>query len=129
MLRTKDKKLIKTLYKYSLTNNEVDDSKVKTILNYLEEKKPVNLYGLLKGYKKALATHQRKSQAAVESAVELQTQAKEQIEMKLKKDYSSKLKFSYTVNQELLGGIKITVGDDLIDYSLTNKFDALKEWV
>ena len=62
------------------------------------------------------------------TAVELSTHTKNELTHSLKKRYGAKeIKLEEKINEELLGGFRIEVGDEVIDLSLKNKVRQLKE--
>lgn len=64
----------------------------------------------------------------VESASKITNHAREDLVKILKKRYSAKgVKLSEKVREDLISGIKIQVGDEVIDLSLKNKVKKLKE--
>lgn len=65
--------------------------------------------------------------AEITSAVELSDQEKEALRKKLSEQYGDNLIFSFHVNEELLGGLRVRVGDRLIDNSIASRLSALRE--
>ena len=66
--------------------------------------------------------------AVVTSAYELSTAEKEKMEAKLAADYGDgqPLQVRYEVDSDLLGGLRIQVGDRIMDYSVASRLDALR---
>lgn len=87
--------------------------------------------GLLTEVASALAeaaTGQRGPQKAeVVSAVELTSQEQESLRNKLVADYGDGLTFDFRVDESLLGGLRVRVGDRLIDTSVASRLAALRE--
>ncbi len=67
------------------------------------------------------------AKAEVASADELSAEQKEQIRAKLAAEYGSDLDFSFKVDPALLGGLRVRVGDRLIDNSVANRLAKLRE--
>ena len=82
---------------------------------------------------KRLAARARKKplfktdEAVIESAVALTANQRKKLEKMLAEKLGKKMKVSFKVNPQLLGGLKITVGSLVIDRSLRGKLLALKE--
>lgn len=75
-----------------------------------------------------LATGQRAPlKADITSAVELSDQDKESLRQKLMKDYGEGLLFNFHVDQSLMGGLRVRVGDRLIDTSISSRLAALRD--
>ncbi len=67
------------------------------------------------------------AKAEVASAEELSPEQKDQIRAKLAAEYGSDLDFSFKVDPALLGGLRVRVGDRLIDNSIANRLAKLRE--
>ena len=67
--------------------------------------------------------------ADITSAIELGDDTQEQIRQRLTKQYGQNLVFSFDVDPSLMGGLRIRVGDQLIDNTVANRLMALREIV
>ena len=65
--------------------------------------------------------------ATVTSAVPLIEAEKSALGSKLRAQFGNDLTFEYVVNQEILGGVIVRVGDKVIDGSVAGKLAQLKE--
>ena len=65
--------------------------------------------------------------AEVISAAGLTDEEKQQLQQKLSAEYGSGLLFSFRVDPSLLGGLRIRVGDRLIDHSVATRLGSMKE--
>jgi F-type H+-transporting ATPase subunit delta len=65
--------------------------------------------------------------AEIASAVELSADEQEQMRQALIKQYGEGLSFSFRVDEALLGGLRVRVGDRLIDTSVASRLSALRE--
>lgn len=70
---------------------------------------------------------QAPTRADVTSAVELSDKEQESIRATLAEQYGSDLIFSFRVNPALLGGLRVRIGDRLIDTSVASRLAALRE--
>ena len=61
----------------------------------------------------------------VESAVELDEAARQQVVGKLSAQYGADLQVEYKLNAELIGGLRIQVGDDVFDGSVDGRLKRL----
>ena len=55
--------------------------------------------------------------------------AQEKIRQRLTEQYGEDLVFSFDVDPSLMGGLRIRVGDQLIDNTVANRLMALREMV
>ncbi|RIK44416.1 MAG: ATP synthase F1 subunit delta [Chloroflexi bacterium] len=65
--------------------------------------------------------------AEVVSAAELSDSEQEQLRKTLTEQYGEGLVFSFRVDPSLLGGLRVRVGDRLIDTSIASRLNALRE--
>lgn len=65
--------------------------------------------------------------AEVVSAAELSAEEEEQLRKTLSEQYGEGLVFSFRVDPSLLGGLRVRVGDRLIDTSIASRLNALRE--
>jgi F-type H+-transporting ATPase subunit delta len=67
------------------------------------------------------------TKAEITSAVELSDTDKEALRRSLSKEYGEGLVFSFFVDPSLMGGLRVRVGDRLIDTSIASRLTALRE--
>jgi F-type H+-transporting ATPase subunit delta len=70
---------------------------------------------------------QAPTKAEVTSAVELSDQEKESLRQSLAKQFGADLNFNFYVDPALMGGLRVRVGDRLIDTSIASRLTALRE--
>jgi F0F1-type ATP synthase delta subunit len=70
---------------------------------------------------------EKKDQIRVESAIELSWEEKNTILKNLKSKYSWIGAAEFTVNKEILGGLKVSKGDKTIDLSVSGKLNNIYE--
>jgi F-type H+-transporting ATPase subunit delta len=63
----------------------------------------------------------------VESATALNDAERQKVVAGLTKDYGAKLTIEYKIKPELLGGLRIKVGDDVLDGSVQGRIDRLSK--
>lgn len=66
-------------------------------------------------------------QAEITSAIELTDKEKEQIRHRLISEHGDGLSFTFNVDPALLGGLRVRVGDHLVDTSVASRLAALRE--
>ncbi len=62
----------------------------------------------------------------VESAVPLDDQTSNKLRLQLEGSFGHKVDIEYRTNPEILGGLRIRVGNTVLDGSITGKLDSLK---
>ena len=67
--------------------------------------------------------------AEVETAFALTESQKENLSKTLMKQHEQKVQIKEIINQDLLAGIKISVNNEVTDYSIRNKLNLMKEQI
>ncbi len=65
--------------------------------------------------------------AEITSAVELAPEEQEKLRQSLSAEHGEELIFNFNVNPALMGGLRVRVGDRLIDTSVASRLSALRE--
>ncbi len=103
---------------------------VRNFLRLLIQSHDVALLPMVSAALRAeLVGQERPLTAEIISAVELTEDQKEQIRQRLQAQYGEGLSFSFRVDPSLLGGLRIRVGDKLIDNSVASRLSTLREMV
>jgi F-type H+-transporting ATPase subunit delta len=102
---------------WSLLPQNFNESLKKLICLLLENSKIAIFGEILSQYKVLRNQDNNIVDAAIDSAFELTDQQK-----KSKKDFN----ISYVINKDLIGGMKITIGDTVIDGTVLHKLDSLR---
>ncbi|PZR78390.1 MAG: H(+)-transporting ATPase [Chthoniobacterales bacterium] len=111
----------------SFIDGQLDQGRVHSVVNSILEKKPRNYIKILNYYKRLLRLELEKRHARIETASELDPQAASQIRQNLSRRYGSDLTAEFVVNPQLLGGMRIRVGNDVWDSSVRNRLERLEQ--
>jgi F-type H+-transporting ATPase subunit delta len=76
---------------------------------------------------RTVSGQQAPTKAEVTSAVELSEQEKDALRQSLAKQFGGDLSFTFSVDPALMGGLRVRVGDRLIDTSVASRLTALRE--
>ena len=120
-------KIAKLAFKASLTNDKVDQKKVGKIVALLLKQKPKGLLSILKSYSKLLKNKYKYQTALIEGAIDLSKSDLAKISMSLNKSYKSDLDIKSKTNPDLLAGVKIKIGDTILDYSIKGQLQNLRK--
>ncbi len=107
------------------TGGRLDETKLRTVIARLLEAKPRDYKSILSALQRLLRLEQARRQVTVESAVEMDESTRQRVVAGLGSQYGPDLVVSYRVTPELLGGLRIRVGDDVFDGSVQNRLDRL----
>jgi len=114
------KKIAAKSVKLSAPQGKIHHQKVAIVMNKLKNLPKGQAIYVISKYLKGLKRKKVESVALVESAVPLSKKQLDQIQSKLSQEFIIH-KLENKVNPNLLGGIKIRIGDMILDYSLQNK--------
>jgi F-type H+-transporting ATPase subunit delta len=89
--------------------------------------KPRHYVDALKDYQRLLRLEIEKRHAVIESATRLNESLANQILANLRSRYGEDLTTEFRTNPELLGGLRIRIGDDVWDGSVKNRLQKLQE--
>ncbi|OHE82692.1 MAG: hypothetical protein A2107_04075 [Verrucomicrobia bacterium GWF2_62_7] len=117
--------IARSLYRDSLTDGRLDETKVRTIVNGLGAAKPRELIPILKTYERLVRLEIERNTARVESAAALDTAMQQQITAQLQQIYRRPIAAEFGVNPELIGGVRVRVGSDVWDGSVANRLREL----
>ena len=115
------------LYSLCQVNGQLDDDKLRDLVAKLIQAKPRDYEGILAAIQRLARLEAKRRQVIVESATELDAVSRQRVAQGLASDYGDKLVIQYKVNPELLGGMRIQVGDDVLDGSVKGRLDRLSK--
>ena len=110
----------------SFTDGQLDPGRISSLVDSLVTRKPRNYVDALKNYKRLLRLELEKRHATIETASEVDSAVRSEIESNLKSKYGNDLSTDFHVAPELLGGMRIRVGNDVWDGSVRNRLERLQ---
>jgi len=125
----KTKQLAKQLFKLSLVNGQVSAEQVAGVLGYIEKSAPRHPLALLKLYHRAIATEFAKSRAIVEHAGPISDSTLKLIEGAMTKKYARPVTASAQPNPKLFAGLRVRVGSDLYESTVSGQLANLSNAV
>lgn len=115
------------LYGLCQVNGQLDDHKLRDLVSKLIAAKPRDFQAILASIQRLVRLEEARRAVTVESAVALDANERQKVEAGLAKDHGSNLTIEYKINPELLGGLRIKVGDDVLDGSVQGRLDRLSK--
>jgi F-type H+-transporting ATPase subunit delta len=115
------------LYGLCQVNGQLDDHKLRDLVSKLIAAKPRDFQAILASIQRLVRLEEARRAVTVESAVALDAAERQKVEAGLAKDHGSNLTIEYKTNPELLGGLRIKVGDDVLDGSVQGRLDRLSK--
>ena len=107
------------------TSGRLDETKLRTVFARLIESKPRDYRAVLVALQRLTRLEADRRRVTVESAVALDDASRQRVIDGLAKAHGPNLTISYTVNPELIGGLRIRVGNDVLDGSVQGRLARL----
>jgi F-type H+-transporting ATPase subunit delta len=120
------RQLSRKMLQASFTDSQLDPGRISSLVDSLIAQKPRNYIAVLKNYKRLLRLELGKRQATVETSSEVDPAMRSEIVANLKTKYGSDLSTEFHVDPQLLGGMRIRVGNDVWDGSVRNRLERLQ---
>ena len=115
------------LFRACMVNGKLDESSVRKVVSTVAGSKPRGYIGILDAFARLVANEVDRQRAAVESATPLAAATQTELQASLSKKYGRPLTLDFSVNPELLGGIRVKVGSDVWDGSVKARLKALSD--
>jgi len=107
------------LFRACMVDGKLDESRVRTVVNGVASSKPRGYIGMLDAFSRLVANEVSRQRALVESASALSPATQSELQASLS------LTLDFSVNPELLGGIRVKVGSDVWDGSVKARLEGL----
>ena len=111
----------------SFTDGQLDPGRVASLVDSLIQKKPRHYIDVLKNYRRLLRLELEKRRARVETASEVDPATSSELLANLKKNYGNDLSAEFVVDPQLLGGMRIRVGNDVWDGTVRGRLERLQQ--
>lgn len=115
------------IFRLCQSGGRLDEAKLSTAVRRIAESQPRDYRGILSALKRLVRLEMERRRVIVESAAELDQPSRDRVVSGLVAKYGNDLTFEYRVTPELLGGLKIRVGNDVFDGSVKGRLDRLAQ--
>lgn len=120
------KSLAQRLVHLSLGDNGLlSEDKVSEVLRGLAEAAPSRHRLILRAYRNEIERELRHSTAIIEQAGALSEETVQNIRQSLEREYNRPLQVERKDSAALIGGLRIRVGDDVINHSIAGRLERL----
>lgn len=110
-----------------LSTDKMVDKRLHNFVSVLSENNRLSvLPAIYEQYREFMLSEERTQQAVVYSAFPLSNQEYNDLVSLLEERMDTKLQVRVEIDPALIGGVKIEVGDQVLDMSVQNKLNALK---
>ena len=115
------------LFRSCFVNSLLDESKVRQCVALVAEKKPRGYVAILSRLHRLVKLELARRNVRVENAVETSPEQAAGIRARLEQQYGPGLNIQYSVNPQLIGGMRVQVGSDLYDGSVKTRLEKLEQ--
>jgi F-type H+-transporting ATPase subunit delta len=120
------RKVSREMFRHSFTSSKLDEEKITEMVQSVIARKPRHYVDVLKDYQHLLHLEVEKRHAVIESATPLNRSVGDQIVANLRVRYGDDLTTEFRTNPELLGGLRIKIGNDVWDGSVKSRLNQLQ---
>ncbi len=121
------RRLSRDLFRSSFTDGRLNEANIRIIAQKIAESKPRHYVDILKDYQRLIRLEIAKHHAVIESAAELDSGTRQQLEQTLRAKYGQDLTTEFQTTPELIGGLRIKIGSDVFDSSVRERLNRLED--
>ena len=115
------------IFRLCSQNGEMNEEHLRVTINKLSTEKPRDYRGMLQALRRLIRAKVAEKQVTVESAAHLDQTTMTNLENSLRQQYGQDLSFDFKMNPELLGGMRVRVGNDVFDGSVKARLQRLSD--
>tara|TARA_Y100001933_G_scaffold264304_1_gene329290 strand:- start:974 stop:1366 length:393 start_codon:yes stop_codon:yes gene_type:complete len=112
-------------FRMCVEGDRVVDEKLRRVFKKVAESKPRGWQAILHELKRLIRLEMERRQVLVESASTLDDPSQNRVKASLSRQYGDDLTFEFKVTPELLGGMRVRVGNDVWDGSVKTRLERL----
>jgi len=121
------KRLASKLFKASLTSGRLDAAKCTALSDQLIEEKPRGFLSVLQEYTRLVRLELESRHALIETATALDAAETAKLQKEIPAKFGDDISIEFRVNPALLGGMRIKVGSDVWDGSVSARLAAFSK--
>ena len=125
--RKEARRISREMFRYSFTASKLDEEKITEMVQSVIARKPRHYVDVLKDYQHLLQLEVEKRHVVIESATPLNRSVGDQILANLRARYGEDLTTEFRTNPELLGGLRVKIGNDVWDGSVKSRLNQLQQ--
>lgn len=119
------RRFARELFLASFTDGRLDAAKSKEVSDKLVAAKPRGYFQILREYTRLVRLELDRRHAVVESATDLDAAELSRLKTELPSQFGQDITMEFRTNPTLLGGLRIQVGGDVWDGSVSSRLAAL----
>ena len=117
----------KQLFQSCQVDGALDEARVRQAVTLLIKKKPRGYFGTLQELQRLVKLDVNNRSARVESAVALSEAQQQEVRASLGRLKGADVEVEFAENADLIGGMRVKLGDDVYDGSVKTRLSRLAE--
>ena len=117
----------KQLFQSCQVDGALDEARVRQAVALLIEKKPRGYFGTLQEFQRLVKLDVNSRSARVESAVALSEAQQQEVRASLGRLKGADVEVEFAEDADLIGGMRVKLGDDVYDGSVKTRLSRLAE--
>jgi len=117
----------KQLFHACQVNGALEEARVRQAVALLIEKKPRGYFGTLQEFQRLVKLDVNSRSARVESAVALSEAQQQEVRASLGRLKGADVEVEFAEDADLIGGMRVKLGDDVYDGSVKTRLSRLAE--
>lgn len=117
--------LARQFLKLSIVDGALSPEHVAGVLEYIEKHRPPHTVAILRAYQRLAAAEVARRQAVIEHAGSVSPAVLENIAASMTRKYGRKISSVPKRNDTLLAGLRVRVGDDVYESSVSGQLQSL----
>ena len=117
----------KQLFRAAQVDGLLDESRARQVVDEVLTVIPRGYVAILSHFQRLLKLDQDRRMAKIESATALSPELETNLKATLEQRYGKGLRFAFSQNSSLIGGMRIQVGSDVYDGSVRARLTELDE--
>ena len=115
------------LFRSCRVNGLLDENRVRQCVTLVAQNQPRGYVAILSRLHRLVKLELARRNVRVENAVETSPEQAAGIRARLERQYGPGLNIQYSINPQLIGGMRVQVGSDLYDGSVQTKLNQLAQ--
>ena len=119
-------RMARRLYRFCLVGHALDQSRVRLVMHQAVAASRPGLLGALAHFRTLVRLNLDRHTAQVETAVPLSPQAQQRLAAVIARRFDRRLETTFAVNADLIAGLQVRVGSEVLDGSIRGRLAALE---
>lgn len=120
------RKISRSLFRASFGDGRLDRERVATAVREIASRRPRNTLGVLKDYERLVRLELARHHAVIASAAPLDPATADRVLADLRERFGPGITHEFRVVPELIGGLRVQIGSNVWDGSVSGRLELLR---